>query len=532
MSALPLFNQSLFYCWFILIIWTFSGLIGHDPWKPDEGYTFGLVLTILQDNQWLVPTLAGEPFLEKPPLFFWTAAVFAKIFENVFSLHDAARLTCAFYLGLTFIALQRTASLLFGKDTRIIVLLLFIAMIGTFIRTHQLITDVALLAATAWILWGGALINQFAIKAGVISGLGFIAAFLSKGLLIPGVAIIAAIILLCFEEWRTRQYFIYLLTAFCLIALVAPIWPYLLWQKNPDYFHTWFVINNFGRFFGFVDLGPKSSSFLFYPKTLLWYAFPASLSFFFFKKEDLQGQAKFLVVFVGALLSVLIASHDARELYLLPIAPALALLAVPGYLRFTSYPRLESWFSAGFRLIFAILIIFVFVLSYALAYHYNSLTFIQRYLAQPHLPLSSWFYLISLSIAMLLVIFWIRIPRNALLQWSGGLSVSFGLIMVLLLPYIDASKSYRQTMIELSKNIPSSYKCIASFNLGEPQRALFPYFTGLNQIRLETHPNATSCDVLIVQNKQWMSDGYKLVWSGNRPCDTNERIIVYKKTEF
>lgn len=101
--------------------------------------------------------------------------------------------------------------------------------------------------------------------------------------------------------------------------------------------------------------------------------------------------------------------------------------------------------------------------------------------------------------------------------------------MILLLPYIDASKSYRQTMIELSQHIPSTYKCIASFNFGEPQRALLPYFTGLNQIRLETHPDASSCDVLIVQSSQTIPEGFKYVWQGKRPHDSNESFVVYKK---
>jgi 4-amino-4-deoxy-L-arabinose transferase-like glycosyltransferase len=60
------------------------GLVGHDPWKPDEAYTFGLVYHILEAGDWLVPTLAGEPFVEKPPLFFWTAALFCKLLAGRF----------------------------------------------------------------------------------------------------------------------------------------------------------------------------------------------------------------------------------------------------------------------------------------------------------------------------------------------------------------------------------------------------------------------------------------------------------------
>ena len=54
----------------LLAAWVLLGLAGHDPWKPDEAYTFGLVYHISETGEWLVPTLAGEPFVEEPPLFF------------------------------------------------------------------------------------------------------------------------------------------------------------------------------------------------------------------------------------------------------------------------------------------------------------------------------------------------------------------------------------------------------------------------------------------------------------------------------
>src|SRR5258708_12149284 len=52
--------------------WMCFGLFGHDPWKPDEAYTLGLVHHIVKTGDWVVPTLAGEPFLAKPPPFFIT----------------------------------------------------------------------------------------------------------------------------------------------------------------------------------------------------------------------------------------------------------------------------------------------------------------------------------------------------------------------------------------------------------------------------------------------------------------------------
>lgn len=55
------------------------GLIGHDPWKQDEAYAFGIVYSMLNSGDWVVPTLAGEPFLDKPPLICLLAALTAKL---------------------------------------------------------------------------------------------------------------------------------------------------------------------------------------------------------------------------------------------------------------------------------------------------------------------------------------------------------------------------------------------------------------------------------------------------------------------
>src|SRR6185369_17226067 len=94
--------------------WLLPGLIGHDPWKPDEAYSFGLVYHLIQTGDWVVPTLAGEPFMEKPPLFYITAALFAKAFSWLLPLHDAARLASGFYMTLTFILIGSTARELHG----------------------------------------------------------------------------------------------------------------------------------------------------------------------------------------------------------------------------------------------------------------------------------------------------------------------------------------------------------------------------------------------------------------------------------
>ena len=59
----------------LCLAWILPGLLAHDPWKPDEAYTFGVVYEMLQGGSWIAPTLAGEPFLREPPLFYLSAAL-------------------------------------------------------------------------------------------------------------------------------------------------------------------------------------------------------------------------------------------------------------------------------------------------------------------------------------------------------------------------------------------------------------------------------------------------------------------------
>src|SRR5438132_1415126 len=151
----------------VLAGWVLFGLAGHDPWKPDEAYTFGLVYHILQTGDWVVPTLGGEPFMEKPPLFFVTAALFAKAFGGLLPPHDAARLASGFYAALTLWFTWLAA----GR--RIAAPLLLAGCLGYVVHAHQLITDNALMAGIALALYGLTRAN------GLLLGTGAGIAFLS-----------------------------------------------------------------------------------------------------------------------------------------------------------------------------------------------------------------------------------------------------------------------------------------------------------------------------------------------------------------
>lgn len=142
-----------------LLVCLLPGTLGHPPWKQDEAYSFGIIQHMVESGQLLVPTNAGQPFLEKPPLYYWTATLFAHWLRPVLPLHDAARLASAFYTGLAavFATLFARASFAAARLTDrwvLMTLALYLGSVGMIKHVHDLFTDVALCAGVMRSGWG------------------------------------------------------------------------------------------------------------------------------------------------------------------------------------------------------------------------------------------------------------------------------------------------------------------------------------------------------------------------------------------
>jgi 4-amino-4-deoxy-L-arabinose transferase len=68
----------LIFLFALLLGLTFQGSRG--LWEPDEGRNVNIALGMLQTSDWMVPRLSGEPYLDKPPLHFWTVAAGMALF--------------------------------------------------------------------------------------------------------------------------------------------------------------------------------------------------------------------------------------------------------------------------------------------------------------------------------------------------------------------------------------------------------------------------------------------------------------------
>ncbi len=547
-SATDLVNRyPLAFTCLLCIAWMLPGLIGRDPWKPDEAYSFGLVYHILHGGDWVIPTLAQEPFMEKPPLFYLTAALFARAFGWLLPVHDAARLATAFYLGFAFLFIGLTGKELYGRknaDTGSsgwISVLALLGCVGLLERGHFMITDIALLTGFVAALYGLALALRRPALGGFWLGLGVGVGFMSKGLLAPGVLGLACLVLpALFPQWRTRRYLLTLAVALLAALPWLTIWPVALYLRSPALFREWFWVNNFGRYLGSSNLGPPGKPG-YYLAVLPWFAFPVwlvALWGLWVRRREIRVNAGlhlpltvFLVSFV-----VLSLSHDARELYALPMLPSLALLVVPGLplLRRGAANSLW-WFSLMVFCFFALVGWFYWMaldLDFPVRLHAHLLRLRPAY--EPGRQL------LKLALGMAVTVAWVLLiprlpsgPQRPLVAWSGSVALLWALAAVFFVPWIDSANTYRGMMLSIRAAMPAQYRCVSSYNLGEPQRAMLEYFARIVTYR-ETEPTRKRhCDMLLVQGSRFgiytPDESWEPIWYGARPGDDKELYRLYQR---
>lgn len=532
---------ALFWIFVLAAAWILPGLIGHDPWKPNEAYTFGLVYNVLHGGDWVVPSLAFEPFMEKPPLFYLSAAAVASVFSVLLPLHDAARLTTGIYMALTLAFTAGAARELYGKDRGWLALLLLLGCLGLVIRGHQLITDASLLTGFAAGLYGFALGLRRPVLGGFWLGTGVGIGFMSKGLLAPGVFGITALLLPAFAAWRTRNYLRCLAVAAAACAPWLLIWPILLYVKSPTLFTEWLWVNNFGRFFGANELGPKSET-AHYLRILPWYGFPAlPLAAWALWRARLKGMANpgfaLPLTSFAVILAVLSWSADARELYALPLLVPLALMATPATetLR-RGASNLFYWFSVMGFTFFVIVAWFYWTalelgIPARLHEHLHSM--------QPgYAPGFKWLpFTLAAAYTLAWMIVLVRLERSRerpVIVWAAGITTVWALAAILFVGWVNVGKSYRGMIAEMRQSLPAKYRCISSQALGEPQRAMLQYFANIVTYRVDVPARKRNCDLLLVQgdaSAEFVPPGpWRKIWEGARPGDDVERYRLYRRT--
>src|SRR6202162_6348167 len=134
--------------WAILILATlyicyFSHLGAIGFVGPDEPRYAWIARDMAETGDWVTPRLYGKPWFEKPPLFYWGAALSFKLFGVS---EAAARLPSAVSALLATLALAWLALRLYGAETARWLLLLLPTTVGMIGVSHAAGTDTPFIA--------------------------------------------------------------------------------------------------------------------------------------------------------------------------------------------------------------------------------------------------------------------------------------------------------------------------------------------------------------------------------------------------
>lgn len=354
----------------LLLGWMLLGFLGASEFRGriTESRRSEVAREIVEGpGNWLVPTLSGQPFLTKPPLYYDMAAASMKLFGvNEGAARLPAALSCLIALGATFSAGRMWR----GTPTGLLACLLM-ATTFLFLQNCRLAEiDGVLLAAisVSLMMIHGAIKATPRRKWWVLGLWGAMAVgFLAKGphaLMFPlGGILLAAWSLRGDKTGGLRSREIFSVAGIALFLLIVVPW-FIYVSLNVPGTAQVFAHETLGRIPGLhqsfaapaLKGAARGSAHVrapwYYieklPALLPWFPFAFAGGFLAWKKRTMADRFGPAYLIAGFVLLSLISSK--KEVYLLPLVPVLSLLAAeilrppgPEENRFSSWRRVCDW---------------------------------------------------------------------------------------------------------------------------------------------------------------------------------------------
>jgi 4-amino-4-deoxy-L-arabinose transferase-like glycosyltransferase len=202
------------------------GLTGHDPWKTYDALGIEIAHQMHLTGDWVVPRVAGEPWLDDPPLYHWLALAFGKLAGWALPFHGAARLASGLCVFAALWLLYRTA----GAAAP----LLLVGSIGFMVHAHEALPELAALAAACAAYAVLPRAHARPILGGAAFGAATGLAFLALGPVVPAALALAVLAAhaVC-PAWRSWRALPFLGAAFLVAGALVASWPWALAARAP-----------------------------------------------------------------------------------------------------------------------------------------------------------------------------------------------------------------------------------------------------------------------------------------------------------
>lgn len=372
-----------------VFICLFTGLGAFGLVGPDEPRYAWIARAMAENGDWVTPRLYGQPWFEKPILYYWGAAIG---FRLNLQPEWAARLPSAFAALAAAAAIGWLGWKHYGGDKRflerptLLAPLIFSTSVAAIGFSRAATPDMLFSAfiTLAMACAAGVLSNQGALRdtskpksitrARKIFLLALFGAFLGLAVLAKGPAAVllavgaTALWALVTSRWRAavRLASPVAIGAFCVVALP---WYVLCAERNPDFFHIFIFRHNFQRYLTPV-FQHKQPFWFFGWITLLamlpWTALliPAAQEGLRLWREKHRADSPGFFFACWAIFPILFFSASQSKLpgYILPAIPALALLCAVGGMRAFRKSRLNSvLLTVGLGLVWVTVAILIFI---------------------------------------------------------------------------------------------------------------------------------------------------------------------------
>ena len=514
----------------LLIIFLFTGLIGHEPWRPLESTSISIILDIIQNNLIILPMAASENIITHPPLYSYVAAAFGKLFSPILSLHDAARLSNIFWVGLIMTSLGLMTRELWGQGFGRQAGLLFVGSVGLILNIHSLIPEIATLLGYTMSLYAFSLYFRRPFRASMVLGFGSGIAFLSGGIIPLIVIYLSSLFLLVFKNWRNKRYFIFIVISVTITILAISPWLYSFNYLEPKLFFSW--INT-------TELSPKLL-FNYHLQGILWFTWPAlPLAIWLITKDYKsilsQKRLQIPIIFFVVLLITISITGQPNQTNLIPFTIPLSIIAVGGIDRLNrGAASALNWFGI---LIFGFIGFLIwlgwFAMMSEIPERIHERMFYQsaNYVAE--------FEFFNFIFALIITTLWLAsiikfkiTNRSAISNWALGITMVWVTLITLWGPFIDNRKDYKLIFTDVKQQLIKSSTCVYVNNLSDSQINLLHYYSGIKG----ANPNLENKDcrlalVSLTEEKEIPAE-YKLwseIWTGRRLIDENYFILLAKE---